>query len=68
MPPLHVASLGQVPDCPSATFAAGSSLKVVSTFSAGYDHVDTEQLAKRGITLGTSKHVQLLAIACSTTY
>ncbi|GAA5901471.1 2-hydroxyacid dehydrogenase [Sporobolomyces salmoneus] len=34
--------------------AAGPSLKVVSTMSAGYDHVDTAALKKRGIRLGTT--------------
>ncbi|GAA6059189.1 hypothetical protein JCM10212_005534 [Sporobolomyces blumeae] len=34
--------------------AAGSSLKVVSTMSAGYDHVETDALKKRGIRLGTT--------------
>ncbi|CEQ41191.1 SPOSA6832_02891 [Sporobolomyces salmonicolor] len=32
----------------------GPSLRVVSTMSAGYDHVDTAALAKRGIRLGTT--------------
>ncbi|GAA5926461.1 2-hydroxyacid dehydrogenase [Sporobolomyces koalae] len=34
--------------------AAGPSLKVVSTMSAGFDHVETEALRKRGIKLGTT--------------
>ncbi|GAA5993210.1 hypothetical protein JCM10908_004507 [Rhodotorula pacifica] len=34
--------------------AAGSSLKVVATMSAGYDHVDTEALKKRKIRFGTT--------------
>jgi len=33
--------------------SAGPSLKVVSTFSAGYDHIATDELAKRNITLGS---------------
>lgn len=33
---------------------AGSSLKVVSTMSAGYDHVDVSALKKRNIRFGTS--------------
>lgn len=33
---------------------AGPSLKVVSTMSAGFDHVDTRALKKRNIRLGTS--------------
>ncbi|BGP35339.1 hypothetical protein JCM10296v2_007175 [Rhodotorula toruloides] len=34
--------------------AAGSSLKVVSTMSAGFDHVDTSALKKRGIRFGST--------------
>ncbi|GAA5992424.1 hypothetical protein JCM5350_000976 [Sporobolomyces pararoseus] len=34
--------------------AAGPSLKVVSTMSAGFDHVETEALKKRGTRLGTT--------------
>ncbi|GAA6037585.1 hypothetical protein JCM8097_006127 [Rhodosporidiobolus ruineniae] len=34
--------------------AAGPSLKVVSTMSAGFDHVDTAALAKRGVRLGST--------------
>lgn len=34
--------------------AAGPSLKVVSTMSAGYDHVDVSALKKRNIRFGTS--------------
>ncbi|KAM0790330.1 hypothetical protein ACM66B_003215 [Microbotryomycetes sp. NB124-2] len=34
--------------------SAGPSLKVVSTMSAGYDHVDTRALKARGIRLGTT--------------
>ncbi|BGP20069.1 hypothetical protein JCM10213_003547 [Rhodosporidiobolus nylandii] len=34
--------------------AAGPSLKVVSTMSAGFDHVETEALKKRGIRLGST--------------
>ncbi|POY72268.1 hypothetical protein BMF94_4702 [Rhodotorula taiwanensis] len=34
--------------------AAGSSLKVVSTMSAGYDHVDVSALKKRNIRFGTT--------------
>ena len=34
--------------------AAGPSLKVVSTMSAGFDHVDTAALKKRGVRLGSS--------------
>ena len=43
--------------------SAGPSLKVVSTFSAGYDHIATDELAKRNITLGsgTLHTIKLLA-------
>ncbi|KAK4047489.1 hypothetical protein OIV83_005402 [Microbotryomycetes sp. JL201] len=34
--------------------AAGPSLKVVSTMSAGFDHIDTQALKARNITLGTT--------------
>ncbi|GAA6021392.1 hypothetical protein JCM10207_002036, partial [Rhodosporidiobolus poonsookiae] len=34
--------------------AAGPSLKVVSTMSAGYDHVDVAALKRRGVRLGTT--------------
>ncbi|GAA5904613.1 hypothetical protein JCM6882_004921 [Rhodosporidiobolus microsporus] len=34
--------------------AAGSSLKVVSTMSAGFDHVDTKALAARNVRLGST--------------
>ncbi|GAA5872030.1 hypothetical protein JCM16303_000950 [Sporobolomyces ruberrimus] len=34
--------------------AAGPDLKVVSTMSAGFDHVETEALKKRSIRLGTT--------------
>ncbi|ORY81240.1 hypothetical protein BCR35DRAFT_304091 [Leucosporidium creatinivorum] len=34
--------------------AAGPSLKVISTMSAGFDHVDTAALKARGIALGTT--------------
>ncbi|CAG8646899.1 16480_t:CDS:2, partial [Acaulospora morrowiae] len=37
--------------------AAGPNLKVVSTFSVGYDHVDTNELRKRKITLGYTPDV-----------
>ncbi|GAA5873218.1 hypothetical protein JCM8547_008604 [Rhodosporidiobolus lusitaniae] len=34
--------------------AAGPSLKVISTMSAGFDHVDTAALKKRGVRLGST--------------
>lgn len=40
---------------PNAPPTAGPSLKVISTVSAGYDHVETEALKKRGVKLGTSE-------------
>lgn len=44
--------------------AAGPSLKVISSMSAGYDHVNTAALASRGIRLGTSASFSSL---CSST-
>lgn len=52
----------------------GSSLKIVSTFSVGYDHVDVNELKKRGIKLGytpdvlteaTSEHAVAILLATS---
>ncbi|KAH7098121.1 hypothetical protein BKA62DRAFT_714314 [Auriculariales sp. MPI-PUGE-AT-0066] len=37
--------------------AAGPSLRVVSTLTVGYDHVDTAALARRGILLGHTPNV-----------
>jgi lactate dehydrogenase-like 2-hydroxyacid dehydrogenase len=37
--------------------AAGNNLKTVSTMSVGFDHVDTEALKQRGITLGYTPEV-----------
>jgi len=37
--------------------AAGPQLKVVSTMSSGYDHVDTQALQRRGIRLGNTPDV-----------
>ncbi|KAH7332748.1 hypothetical protein B0J17DRAFT_677405 [Rhizoctonia solani] len=43
--------------------AAGPSLKVVSTMSVGYDHVDLPALKKRGIRLGFTPDVLTDAVA-----
>ncbi|GAA6052626.1 hypothetical protein JCM3770_006409 [Rhodotorula araucariae] len=43
--------------------AAGPSLKVVATMSAGYDHVDTAALKKRGVRLGTTPDALTAATA-----
>ncbi|NWY06502.1 GRHPR reductase, partial [Nothoprocta ornata] len=43
--------------------AAGSSLRVVSTMSVGYDHVSLEELKKRGIRLGYTPDVLTEAAA-----
>lgn len=37
--------------------AAGSSLKVVSTISVGYDHIDLNECKKRGIRIGYTPDV-----------
>jgi len=42
---------------------AGPSLRLVSTMSVGYDHVDTPQLIKRGIKLGYTPDVLNEAVA-----
>ncbi|TNY23113.1 hypothetical protein DMC30DRAFT_373193 [Rhodotorula diobovata] len=43
--------------------AAGPSLKVVATMSAGYDHVDTAALKKRGVRLGSTPDALTAATA-----
>ena len=43
----------------------GPSLKVVSTLSVGYDHVDTKELFKRGVRLGNTPGVLTNATVCS---
>jgi len=45
--------------------AAGPNLKVVSTMSVGYDHVDLKALAKRGIKLGNTPDVLTESVADS---
>lgn len=42
---------------------AGPSLRIVSTMSVGYDHVDTSALRKRGIKLGFTPDVLTFAVA-----
>lgn len=42
---------------------SGPSLKVVSTFSVGYDHVDLKELKSRGIKLGYTPNVLTEATA-----
>jgi len=43
--------------------AAGPSLKVVSTMSVGYDHIDVHAVAKRGIQLGFTPDVLTESVA-----
>lgn len=43
--------------------AAGEGLRTISTFSAGYDHVDTGALQERGISLGYTPNVLNDAVA-----
>ncbi|KAH9948011.1 hypothetical protein B0H21DRAFT_288589 [Amylocystis lapponica] len=43
--------------------AAGPALRVVSTFSVGYEHVDHKQLSQRGIKLGFTPDVLTDAVA-----
>ncbi|XP_032671098.1 glyoxylate reductase/hydroxypyruvate reductase-like [Odontomachus brunneus] len=42
---------------------AGSKLKVVSTMSAGYDHLDVPEIKKRGIKVGHTPNVLSAAVA-----
>jgi hypothetical protein len=39
--------------------SAGPSLKIVSTMSAGTDHIDTKYVSDNGIKLGSSKSLDL---------
>lgn len=43
--------------------AAGSQLKVISTLSVGYDHIDIEECKKRGIFVGNTPDVLTDAVA-----
>ncbi|GBE87384.1 Glyoxylate reductase 1 [Sparassis crispa] len=43
--------------------AAGAGLRVVSTMSVGYEHVDVSQLGKRGIRLGYTPDILTEAVA-----
>ncbi|KAN0061299.1 hypothetical protein ACQY0O_006145 [Thecaphora frezii] len=43
--------------------AAGSSLKVVSTMSVGYDHIDVAAVKKRGVRIGNTPRVLDEAVA-----
>jgi len=43
--------------------SAGSSLKVVSTMSVGYDHIDTAELKNRGVRLGFTPDVLTGSVA-----
>ncbi|KAF9260567.1 D-isomer specific 2-hydroxyacid dehydrogenase [Marasmius fiardii PR-910] len=43
--------------------AAGPNLRVVSTMSVGYEHVDLKQIAKRGVRLGYTPAVLTDAVA-----
>ncbi|KOC67667.1 Glyoxylate reductase/hydroxypyruvate reductase [Habropoda laboriosa] len=42
---------------------AGSTLKVVSTLSAGYDHLDVPEIKRRGIKVGNTPKVLSAAVA-----
>ena len=41
----------------------GSQLKVVSTMSVGYDHIDIEECKRRGIRVGYTPDVSSYAVA-----
>ncbi|EPQ31461.1 uncharacterized protein PFL1_00796 [Pseudozyma flocculosa PF-1] len=43
--------------------AAGPSLKVISTMSVGYDHIDVAAVKKRGVRIGNTPHVLDQAVA-----
>ncbi|KAL2734425.1 glyoxylate reductase/hydroxypyruvate reductase-like [Vespula squamosa] len=43
--------------------AAGSNLKVISTISAGYDHLDVPEIKRRGIKVGHTPQVLSAAVA-----
>lgn len=43
--------------------AAGPTLKVVSTFSVGYDHIDVAECNRRGIKIGYTPDVLTEATA-----
>ncbi|KAF0709998.1 glyoxylate reductase/hydroxypyruvate reductase-like [Aphis craccivora] len=43
--------------------AAGPSLKVVSTFSVGYDHIDLTSMKKYGVRLGNTPDVVTESVA-----
>lgn len=41
----------------------GSNLKVISTMSAGYDHLDVPEIKRRGIKVGHTPKVLSAAVA-----
>ncbi|CAL1282697.1 unnamed protein product [Larinioides sclopetarius] len=43
--------------------AAGPSLRVIGTYSVGYDHIDLEECRKRGILVGNTPNVLTDAVA-----
>lgn len=42
---------------------AGTKLKTISTFSVGYDHIDTKFAKKKGITIGYTPNILTIATA-----
>lgn len=42
---------------------SGSNLKVVSTMTAGYDHLDVPEIKRRGIKIGHTPIVMSAAVA-----
>lgn len=44
-------------------FISGPSLKVISTMSAGYDHLDVPEIKRRGIKVGHTPVVLNAAVA-----
>ncbi|XP_018022867.1 glyoxylate reductase/hydroxypyruvate reductase [Hyalella azteca] len=51
------------PITPEILDAAGSSLRSISTMSVGYDHLDIEEMTKRGIKVGHTPFVSTDAVA-----
>ncbi|KAG8233493.1 hypothetical protein J437_LFUL013742 [Ladona fulva] len=43
--------------------AAGGNLKVIATMSSGYDHIDVEEVKRRGILIGNVPQVLHNAVA-----
>lgn len=49
--------------CVTDSTFPGPTLKVLATMSAGYDHIDVEELKARGIKFGNTPYVLSAAVA-----